>query len=220
MKRQLIISAMTILLLAMGCSKEIPSDFETPKSNLVGKEITAFDGTGKYFIKLIVSTENQELLNRYSDKSFKISFDENLTNPNDNIQSNELPIPSNDELNITLGESQLPKNVNGLRISYVNISSQRTNVVRWVTVNLFAFAPKNFISIYNKTSTNSSVTFFYSNSTSSSSGWVNSGNKTVAAKKDATFCRMGVKQIKAQYTYDANSGSYDFFTWQYYNKCP
>jgi len=63
-----------------------------------------------------------------------------------------------------------------------------------------------------------SVVFAY-NKSSLSTGWVNVGTRTVLPRKDTGYCQIGVKQIRATVTYDANAGSYDWFTWQY-NKCP
>lgn len=214
MKNQLIAFFFASLLLVAGC--DTSSDMSLVKSSdLNSKIITVTDAHGLGFVKLRISSDSPTLLDSYTDKSFELTFEEPVLAVDESFSKSEPILQPVETLNVEIIETNIPESV---KISYRNRSNARALAARWVSVNLFAFQPKNYIWVYNKTSNNATVTFAYNNSVTGGR-WINATTKTIAARKDASYCNQAAKQIRATYTYDANGGSYDFFTWQYF-KCP
>lgn len=201
----------------LSCERNNPADADFNSVNK--KTVTATDVTGKYHAQIKISAENAEILKLYNDKSFVLSFE----NPANSVPADEKAVKIVTEVENVIGleiiEADLPKNAAGMLLSFNNKSNLRTAAARWVTVNLFAKSPKNGLYVYNKSSNTMTVAFAYNKTTSSASGWVNAGTKYLGARQDAEYCKLNVKQLRAAVTYDANSGSYSFFTWQYFS-CP
>lgn len=208
-----------VLFTLVGCLSE--RDFEIKSTDLIrkSKEIKIKDASGLQFIKLRISSENEELLKIYSENNFEITFEKVESDTPDSVSNDSHEFPSDSETRATVDIEILETNISeNARVSYKNRNSLRVLAARWVTVNLFAIAPKNYLWIYNKSSNSANVTFAYNRSTSGGS-WVGAGSKSLGVRKEASYCNMAAKQIRATLTYDANAGSYNFITWQYY-KCP
>ncbi|GGD64217.1 hypothetical protein GCM10011514_30210 [Emticicia aquatilis] len=215
MKNQLIVLFIMSLLLLVGCDhKDV---LEVESTDLTSKDIQIKDASGLNFVKLRVSSENEELLKNYSENSFEITFVKTELDTGNAVSGDNQVLPSETiaSVDIEIIETNIPEYA---RVSYKNRSNTRALAPRWVTVNLFAFAPKNYLWVYNKSSNTASVTFAYNRSASGGS-WVGAGTKSMGIRKEASYCNMTAKQIRATHTYDANAGSYNFITWQYF-KCP
>lgn len=98
------------------------------------------------------------------------------------------------------------------------VSSKRSSRVaaRIITATKFAFAPDTEVWVYNQSTAPLTVEFYYNNTTLST-GWVLAETKTVASRKDALYCRLGVKQLKAVVTYDQNAGTFQFLNARKYS---
>lgn len=220
MKKVILLLCITFILVSvLSCEKNNPTDVILNDVHV--KTVFATDASGKFSAKLKITSENTEILGLYNDKSFVLSF---VPPANSVPADNEITNLSTGEevdnaVNIEIIEAALPENAAGMLLSFTNKSSLRTAAARMVTVNLFATSPKNSIYVYNQSSATMTVAFAYNKTTSSTSGWTSAVTKTLAARKDTEYCKTGVKQLRATVTYDANAGTYSFFTWQYY-KCP
>ncbi|MBN8825841.1 MULTISPECIES: hypothetical protein [unclassified Spirosoma] len=95
-----------------------------------------------------------------------------------------------------------------LKIAAANVATE-TRIVSY---------PYTYGWVWNKSTTSSiTVACYYNMTTSPSSGWVLATTKTLAARKDFTYCKQGVKQIKLVITYDKNAGSYEFLSGKTYS---
>ncbi|WP_375443703.1 hypothetical protein [uncultured Fibrella sp.] len=96
--------------------------------------------------------------------------------------------------------------------------SAKTAAPNFVTETRIIPAPYTYGWVWNKSTTAAAtVTCYYNMTLSATSGWVLATTKTVNARQDFTYCKLGVKQIKMLVNYDKNAGSYEFLSGQTYS---
>lgn len=215
-KLSLVLSLIFVLLSVLSCENSKVTETASELGN--SKIINVIDGTNKGSVKLKITAEDPEILTGYSDKSFTLSFKKPANSmPTMENTVNGIENKGGDVVNIEIMDAILPEGAEGILLSYASKSNARMNAARMVTVNLYAYSPSNFIWIYNKSTASMKVAFSYKKTTSSA--LVSAGTKTLNPRGEAEYCKMSVAQLKAELTYDANAGSYSYFTWNY-SKCP